>query len=83
MEENNNTLLNILGNEPGTKAKTLKHQPFFGPVWTFIEQHRDRSGTLYWTHYEDEKGDATKHDDWDFSVIEFYYDVNEPIWMKA
>ena len=77
------TLKAVLGNEPGTKAKALLPDSFNGPIWNFIEQHKDRYGDLYWTSYQEDKGDPTRLDDWDFSVIEFYYDVNAPIWMAA
>lgn len=76
------TLKSILGTEPGTKAKTLKHTDF-GSIWTTIEQHRTNRGDLFWVHYEGKGGDPTRLEEYDFKNIAFFYDVNEPIWTQA
>lgn len=73
------TLAAILGNEPGTVART--YDPAWDR-WTTVEQHKhDVYNELYWVHYD--SFDNVRLYDYKFENLAFFYDVNKPIWMRA
>jgi hypothetical protein len=75
------TLKEILGDQPGTRAKTYNGEKDY---WSYVEQHKNQHGDLYWIYYDDEYGNPPiKQHDFSGKNIAFYYEVDEPIWIAA